>query len=447
MPHLKTNADRLWSTLIETATIGGTSDGGIRRLTLSDEDRHVRDWFRDACVAAGCIVSVDEVGNMFAVRRGRRSDLPPIAIGSHLDTQPTGGKFDGILGVLAGLEIMRTLQDAGYETESPLMLVNWTNEEGARFAPAMLGSAIHAGLFDVVYTNERRDANGITFREALDGIGYRGPLAAGSLPMAAMFELHIEQGPILERQNKQIGIVTGIQGMRWYDVTVSGQSAHAGTTPLDMRRDALLGAARVVIGVEEIARAHAGLATVGDIGVVDASRNVVPGSVHLTVDLRHHSDQALETMEKALEVLLNGIESVGCGITLQRIWEKPVVQFDAGCLTAIEQGVYQAEYSSMPIVSGAGHDSANIATIAPTAMIFIPCRDGLSHNPAESATPEDCAAGAQVLLNAVLFYDEKTDANVWRHREVSRSPGTQTLSRAVLDDADHLRILRTTSRE
>jgi len=407
MSNLRTNADRLWSTLIETAAIGGTSDGGIRRLTLSNEDRRVRDWFRDVCVAAGCTVSVDEVGNMFAIRRGRRSDLPPIAIGSHLDTQPTGGKFDGILGVLAGLEIMRTLQDAGYETESPLMLVNWTNEEGARFAPAMLGSAIHAGLFDVAYANERRDANGVTFREALDGIGYRGPLAAGSMPMAAMFELHIEQGPILERQNKQIGVVTGIQGMRWYDVTVSGQSAHAGTTPLDMRRDALLAAARIVLGAEEIARAHAGLATVGEISVIDASRNVVPGEVRLTVDLRHHRDKTLEAMEKALGVLLNSVESVGYDIALQKLWESPVVQFDADCLTAVEQGAGQIGCSFMSIVSGAGHDSANIAKIAPTAMIFVPCKNGLSHNPAESATREDCATGAQVLLNAVLFYDQQ----------------------------------------
>src|SRR5437763_4363000 len=238
MKNLNIDAERLWGELMETARIGATHKGGICRLTLTDLDRQVRDWFKSQCEALGCTVSVDEVGNMFALRAGRRADVKPIAIGSHLDTQPTGGKFDGVLGVLGGLEVLKTLHDLGYETNAPLLLVNWTNEEGARFAPAMLGSGVFAKVFDRAYADSREDRQGGKFGEALEAIGYRGSVKAGDVPIGAMFELHIEQGPILEAEGKVIGVVQGVQGMRWYDVTVTGREAHTGSTPMQLRKNA-----------------------------------------------------------------------------------------------------------------------------------------------------------------------------------------------------------------
>lgn len=410
MHNLTIDPQRLWDTLMETARIGATAKGGICRVTLTEEDRRVRDWFREACEALGCTVTVDSLGNMFALRPGRRSDLPPIAMGSHLDTQPTGGKFDGVLGVLAGLEVLRTLHALDYETNAPLMLVNWTNEEGARFAPSMLGAGVHAGLYSPEQAEAITDREGTSLREALEAIGYRGTAPVGSVAFSAMFELHIEQGPILEAEERTIGIVTGVQGMRWYDVTFTGRESHTGTTPMPLRRNALLGAARMIERVDAIARAHApdAVGTVGMVEVRPNSRNVIPGEVFFTVDFRHPDPTALDAMEAALhEALAEVAGEIGLDCTHRRVTHNPPVVFDADCIEAVRRGTGQAGFNGREMLSGAGHDAAYIAAIAPTAMIFVPCADGLSHNEAESATFEDCGAGAQVLLNAVLAYDAR----------------------------------------
>ncbi len=408
IPNLQINPQRLWDSVMETARIGGTAKGGVSRLTLTDTDRQVRDWLKQECERLGCTVTVDEVGNMFAVRPGQRADLPPIAIGSHLDTQPTGGKFDGILGVLSGLEVLKTLQDSGYETNAPLMLVNWTNEEGSRFAPAMLGSGVYAGVFDRAYADSREDRQGVTFGEAIEAIGYRGAAKAGSVTFGAMFELHIEQGPILEQEEKVIGIVQGVQGMRWYEVSVTGREAHTGSTPMPMRRDALVGAARLIDRIEGIALEHAPSA-VGSVGLIEVqpnSRNVVPGHVFFTVDFRHPDDAVLDVMERKLLAAIDEMAGKGSlGVESKKVWESPAVRFDADCLASVKKSAQAAGYPARDMSSGAGHDAAYIARVAPTAMIFVPCAGGLSHNEEESTSFEECAAGAQVLLGAVLDYD------------------------------------------
>ncbi|MFG1357746.1 Zn-dependent hydrolase [Xanthobacter pseudotagetidis] len=406
--NLAINPRRLWDSLMATARMGGTAKGGICRLALSDADREARDWLRGACAALGCTVTVDEVGNMFALRPGRRPDLAPIAFGSHLDTQPTGGKFDGILGVLAGLEVLRTLDEAGFDTAAPLMLVNWTNEEGARFAPAMLGSGVHAGVFDRAYADAREDRQGVRFGDAIAAIGYRGAAPAGSVRLGALFELHIEQGPVLEAEGRTVGVVTGVQGMRWYEVAVTGREAHSGSTPMGLRADALLGAARLVTEVHAISLAHrpAAVGTVGSLEVAPNSPNVIPGAVRLTVDLRHPDDAVLEAMETRLRAAAAALAGdSGLEVRLARIWDSPAVHFDAGCIAAVRSGAAAAGLPTRDMVSGAGHDAAYIARIAPTSMIFVPSAGGLSHNEAESTTAEECAAGAQVLLNAILAYD------------------------------------------
>ena len=409
MQNLQIDAQRLWDMLMETARIGGTAKGGICRLTLTDLDRQVRDWFKAQCEALGCSVTVDEVGNMFALRPGRRSDLAPIAIGSHLDTQPTGGKFDGALGVLGGLEVLKTLYDLGYETNAPLLLVNWTNEEGSRFAPAMLGSGVFAGVFDRAYADSRADRQGVTFADAIEAIGYRGATKAGAVAMGAMFELHIEQGPILEAEHKVIGIVKGVQGMRWYEATFTGQEAHTGSTPMHLRRNALIGAARLVEAVDRIAKAKPpAVGTVGLMEVKPNSRNVIPGEVFLTIDLRHPQDAVLGAMESDLGEAVAAIKSEsGLDAVWKRIWKSPPVAFDPDCIACVREGAEKAGQPAREIISGPGHDAAYIARVAPTTMIFVPCEKGISHNEAESTTREECAAGAQVLLNAVLAYDRR----------------------------------------
>ncbi|MFN5455618.1 Zn-dependent hydrolase, partial [Bradyrhizobium sp.] len=298
--NLSIDPQRLWDSLMDTARFGGTAKGGICRLTLSDDDRRVRDWFKRACEAIGCTVTVDDCGNMFARRPGKRADLPPICMGSHLDTQPTGGKFDGVLGVLGALEVMRTLHATGYETNAPLEIINWTNEEGSRFAPAMLASGVFAGAFTREFAYSRRDRDGKEFQSELARIGYRGSEPVGQRKIGAMFELHIEQGPILEAEGKMIGVVTGVQGMRWYEVTVQGQAAHTGATPMHLRKNALLGAARMVEQIDPIAMKHApdAVGTVGLMEVRPNSRNVVPGEVFFCVDFRHPDEAVLETMEQ-----------------------------------------------------------------------------------------------------------------------------------------------------
>ena len=409
MALLQIDARRLWGTLMETAQIGATAKGGICRLTLTDLDRQVRDWLKAQCQALGCTVTVDEVGNMFARRPGKNPLLPPIAMGSHLDTQPTGGKFDGPLGVLAALEALRTLHDNDRTTNAPIELVNWTNEEGARFAPAMLASGVFAGVFTADYAYSRTDRDGKSFGEELKRIGYRGAEKAGARKFSAMFELHIEQGPILEHEGRMIGIVQGAQGVRWYDITIAGEEAHAGAMPMKLRKNALVGAARVIERVDIIARdIPDAVSTVGLIESKPNSRNVIPGEVFLTVDFRHPDDKVLDFMEMQLgEALTEILPPLQLAYRENRIWASPPVHFSPELIDCVGVAVETAGFSSRDLVSGAGHDSVYIARVAPTTMIFVPSRGGISHNEAEWTSEEQCAAGAQVLLNAVLEYDRR----------------------------------------
>ena len=408
--NLTIDPQRLWDQLMETARFGATAKGGIRRLTLTDEDKQVRDWFKAQCESLGCTVTVDEVGNMFARRPGKNNDLLPIAMGSHLDTQPTGGKFDGVLGVLGALEALRTMVLMGYETNAPIEVVSWTNEEGSRFAPAMLASGVYAGVFTVDYADSREDREGKRFGDELERIGYRGAEQAGGHELGALFELHIEQGPILEDEGKMIGVVTGVQGMRWYEVTVRGQESHTGATPMHLRRNALLGAARMIERIDAIAHEHAPTA-VGSVGLVEVrpnSRNVVPGEVFFCVDFRHPEEAVLDRMEAEFrEALPEVMAPLQLEFEEKRIWHSPAVAFDPELIACVRTGAEQAGYPSRDMVSGAGHDAAYIARVAPTTMIFVPCLGGVSHNESESTTFDECAAGAQVLLNAVLEYDRR----------------------------------------
>jgi beta-ureidopropionase / N-carbamoyl-L-amino-acid hydrolase len=407
--NLAINPQRLWDAIMETARFGATPKGGIKRLTVSDEDKKVRDWFRAQVEKLGCAVEVDEVGNMFATRPGKRKDLAPIAMGSHLDTQPTGGKFDGVLGVLGALEAMRTMVDMGYETNAPVMIVNWTNEEGSRFAPAMLASGVYAGVFTPDFAYSREDRQGVKFGDELARIGYKGKHKAGAIKFQAMFELHIEQGPILEAENKLIGVVTGVQGMRWYEVTVKGQESHTGATPMTLRRNALLGAARMIEAIHQVGMNHLpGVASVGLIENRPNSRNVVPGEVFFTVDLRHPDEAVLDRMEQEYRAALPKIAAeLKLEFEEKRIWNSPAVKFAPELIDCVREGVKQAGFTSREMASGAGHDAAYIARVAPTTMIFVPCLGGISHNEEESTTFDECGAGSQVLLNAVLACDRK----------------------------------------
>ncbi len=411
--NLAIDPERLWGAIMETAAIGATAKGGICRLTLTDEDRRVRDWFAMRAQEIGCTITVDDMGNMFARRPGRNDRVPPIAMGSHLDTQPTGGKFDGVLGVLSALEALRTLHAAGYETHAPIEVANFTNEEGSRFAPAMIASAVFARVFDRDYAVTQKDRAGVSFGEALESIRYRGPQSCGDHPLSAFFELHIEQGPILERERAQIGVVTGVQGMRWYEATLVGLEAHTGATPMTMRKNALLGAARMVEAIDGIARKHAPLA-VGTVGLIEVrpnSRNVIPADVFFTVDFRHPESAVLDAMEgeagAVFDVVRRALDLTG---EWKRIWDQPPVAFDPDCVAAVRRAADACGYSARDIVSGAGHDAAYISRVAPTAMVFVPCKDGISHNEAEFTSKEQCAAGAQVLLNAVLDFDRQLAA-------------------------------------
>ena len=408
--NLQINPQRLWNTLMETAQIGATPKGGICRLTLTDLDRQVRDWFKTQCEALGCAVVIDDVGSMFARRPGKNPALPPIAMGSHLDTQPTGGKFDGALGVLAALETMRTLHDLGYETNAPIELVNWTNEEGSRFAPAMLASGVFAGVFTADFAHARTDRDGKSFGKELERIGYKGSEPAGCRRFSGLFELHIEQGPILEDEGRMIGVVQGVQGIRWYEVTITGQDAHTGATPMRLRKNALLGAARMIDRIDAIAREHSPNA-VGTVGLIENrpnSRNVIPGEVFFAVDFRHPDDAVLEVMEAKFRVALKGILGpLNLTYAESRIWSSPPVKFAAELIDCVRIGADKAGFKSRDMISGAGHDAAYIARVAPTTMIFVPCAGGISHNEAESTSFDECAAGAQVLLNAVLEFDRR----------------------------------------
>jgi N-carbamoyl-L-amino-acid hydrolase len=399
------NRDRLWESLMTMAAIGATPKGGVCRLALTDLDRQGRDLFVDWARAAGCSISIDRMGNIFARRAGRRDDLPAVLTGSHLDTQPTGGRFDGAYGVLAGLEVIRTLNDLGLETDAPVEVVAWTNEEGSRFAPAMVASGVFAGVFTEEYGLSRADTEGRTLGGELERIGYAGPLPVGGRPVGAYFEAHIEQGPILENEGKTIGIVTHAQGQRWYEITLTGQEAHAGPTPMALRRDALVGAARLVGEVNRIGHAHQpnACATVGMVQVSPNSRNTIPGRVFLTVDFRHPDEAVLARMDAELRALAARIAGEQkLELSLEQIWHSPVIAFNPDCVGAVRRASERLGLAAREIVSGAGHDACYVARVAPTGMIFIPCEGGISHNEIENARPEDVGAGCDVLLQAIV---------------------------------------------
>jgi beta-ureidopropionase / N-carbamoyl-L-amino-acid hydrolase len=399
------DARRLWDSLMDMAAIGATPKGGVRRLTLTDVDRVGRDRFRMLCQQAGLTVRVDAIGNMFARREGRDPQRLPVLFGSHLDSQPSGGKFDGALGVLAGLEVIRTLNDLGITTEAPLELVNWTDEEGSRFGRSLMGSGVWADALPLETAYALTDTDGVTVRTALDGIGYRGPEKAEAFPADAYFELHIEQGPILENEGKRIGIVTGAQAMVWYDAVVTGQDAHAGTTPPSARRDALVSAARIIDLVDRLMRAEGevGRGTVGELHVEPNSRNVIPGEVRFSIEFRHPDANELDRLDALFQREAGLIaEAGGVQLALDRLFRIGAQPFDEGCVDLVRQAASRLGLPAREIVSGAGHDAVYVATRVPTAMIFTPCEGGLSHNEAESISPEDAADGCQTLFESVV---------------------------------------------
>jgi N-carbamoyl-L-amino-acid hydrolase len=405
MAKISIDSNRLWGSLMELARIGATAKGGVRRLALTDLDGQARDLFTRWCKEAGCSVTVDGIGNIFARRPGKDDRLPPVITGSHIDTQPSGGKFDGNYGVMAGLEILRTLNDHRVQTQAPVEVAVWTNEEGSRFTPVMMGSGVFVGAFPLEATLQRPDLEGVTVGQALKKIGYAGPQPIGSRPIGAYFEAHIEQGPILEDTNKVIGVVTGALGLRWYDVVVTGQDAHAGPTPMRLRKDAMVAASKMVAEINGLAhRYHPdGRGTVGFMQVKPNSRNVIPGEVRFSVDLRHARDDQLDKMEGEMRATLDQIAHAhNVGVTVERVANYPACNFDAGCVAAVRNAAAELELSHMDIVSGAGHDAIYMARITPTSMIFVPCEGGISHNETENAKPEDLAAGCNVLLNVIL---------------------------------------------
>ncbi len=400
---LSTSSDRLWSSLMTLAKIGATPKGGVRRLALTELDGEgralVTGWLREA----GCSVQTDAIGNVYAIRPGTDPSARAVAMGSHVDTQPNGGRFDGNYGVLAGLEIVRTLNDAGIATKRPIAVAIWTNEEGTRFQPVMMGSGVFAGAFTAEHCRAQKDADGITVGEALASIG-----ADGTDPMPAFdayFEAHIEQGPVLEREGKVIGIVESALGQRWFDVVIEGQDAHAGPTPLEMRRDALLAASRLVIAVREIAQAHPHYArgTVGRLIVSPNSRNVIPGRVELSIDLRNADADTLDAMADAVRVAASKIAADdGVSVSIEQTVHFPPCAFDPALVGAIESTASAFGYTARRLASGAGHDAVYVARTCPAAMVFVPCEKGISHNEIENADPAHLHAGTNVMLHAVL---------------------------------------------
>jgi len=407
--HLpRINAARLWQSLMDLGHIGATPKGGVCRIALTEEDRRGRDQVVQWCREAGLAVRVDEVGNVFARRAGTDPSARAVATGSHIDTQPSGGKFDGNFGVLAGLEVMRTLNGLGIETRAPLELVFWTNEEGTRFTPVMMGSGAFAGVFAPDYVRAQTDQDGISVGQALEAIGYRGTHPVGEVPggmFAAYFEAHIEQGPVLETAGLPIGVVAGALGQQWYDVTVTGMDAHAGPTPLALRHDALLAAARMIDAVNRIAVAEAphGRGTVGYIRVTPNSRNVIPGRVDFSVDLRNLSQAGLDRMDAAMRSAFGGIAEHGrVSVEIRQVVKFEPCTFAPACVDSVRRAAASLGLLTMDVVSGAGHDAVYVAQRAPTGMIFVPCKEGISHNELEDALPEHIAAGANVLLQAML---------------------------------------------
>ena len=405
LASLRIDGARLWDSLMALAQIGATPKGGVRRLALSALDGEARRLFVRWCEAAGCTVQVDAIGNIFARRAGRRSDLPPVMTGSHLDSQPSGGKYDGAYGVLAGLEVFRALNDRGIITEAPIEVVAWTNEEGSRFQPVMMGSGVYIGAHSLEETLAHRDSDGITVGDALKQIGFAGEVKLLGHKAAAYFEAHIEQGPVLENAQTVIGVVTGGLGLRWYDVRAIGLDSHAGPTPMGLRRDALLATAEIVTELNRIALAHQpdGRATVGAMKVAPNSRNVIPGQVDFTVDLRHSNEGELDAMEQAFRSACADVgKARSVDFTIAVVSAYPVARFHPQMVEAVRSGAQRLGLGHMNIVSGAGHDAIYMARVAPTAMIFVPCEGGISHNEIEAARPEHLEAGCNVLLQAIV---------------------------------------------
>lgn len=407
------NGERLWASLMELAKLGATVKGGVCRLALTDLDRQARDIFVRWCEDAGCTVSVDAVGNIFARRPGLSPDLPPVMTGSHIDTQPTGGKFDGCFGVLAGVEVLRTLNDLNIQTQAPIEVVVWTNEEGSRFAPCMMGSGVFAEKFTLEETLAKTDAQGVTVGEALNAIGYAGSRKVSGHPVGAYFEAHIEQGPILEDERKTIGVVLGALGQKWFDLNLRGVEAHAGPTPMHLRKDALVGAAAVVAAVNKAALGHQPHAcgTVGCLQAYPGSRNVIPGEVRMTLDFRHLQPERLDSMiSEVREVIEATCAKHGLSFELTPTADFPPLYFNPDCVNAVRNAASELGLSHMDIVSGAGHDAIFLAELGPAGMIFVPCEGGISHNEIENADPKDLEAGCAVLLKAMLAASETVAA-------------------------------------
>ena len=405
LEDLRVDGERLWGSLMELAAIGATEKGGVCRLALTELDKRGRDlvlgWARDA----GLAVTIDKIGNGFMRRAGRNDALPPIVMGSHIDTQPTGGKFDGNYGVLAGLEVVRTLNARGVQTEAPLEVAFWTNEEGSRFVPVMMGSGVFAKAFTLEKAYAATDTAGKSVGDELARIGYVGPQEPGDHPIGAYFEAHIEQGPVLEDHDRTIGVVTGVLGIRWYDCVVTGMEAHAGPTPMALRKDALQVAARLMQDVVALAHRHPphGRGTVGMVHVHPNSRNVIPGRVAFSIDLRNSTDALVDAMDLELRALAAKLsEESRLPIDIELVSHYPAQPFHPECIGAVARAAEALGYTSMPTVSGAGHDAVYMARLAPSGMIFVPCKDGISHNEIEYAKPEHLAAGCNVLLHAVL---------------------------------------------
>ena len=399
------NSARLWDSLGEMALIGPGVAGGCNRQTLTDADGEGRHLFKRWCEAAGMTMGVDTMGNMFATRAGTDPDALPVYMGSHLDTQPTGGRYDGVLGVLGALEVVRTLNDLGIQTRHPIVVTNWTNEEGARFAPAMLASGVFAGLHTQDYAYNRTDMDGQRFGDELARIGWVGSEVVGARKMHAMLELHIEQGPILEAEGKEIGVVTHGQGLWWLEITLTGRDAHTGSTPMAMRVNAGLGMARITERVHQIAMGHqpGAVGAVGQVKVFPNSRNVIPGKVIFTVDIRSPDQTKLDLMRGEVERAAQAVAvELGLGCEIEPVGHFDPVTFDANLVNIVRQSAEKLGYSHMDIISGAGHDACWINRVAPTVMIMCPCVGGLSHNEAEEISPEWAAAGTDVLLHAVL---------------------------------------------
>ncbi len=402
---VRINSDRLWDSLMRMAEIGRTDKGGCNRQALTDLDRAGRDLFVGWCRDAGCDVRVDQMGNIFARRAGRNAGAAPVLTGSHLDTQPTGGRFDGVYGVLAGLEVIRAMNDTGITTGHPVDVVCWTNEEGARFSPAMIGSGVWAGVFNLEYGHSRPDRAGASIVTELKRIGYLGDTPCVAGPVKAAFEVHIEQGPILEQAGLQIGVVTGVQGMRWYDIIIDGEASHACTRPMEVRHDPVQALGEILARMKVVAAAHAPRIrlTYGQCEFKPGSRNTVPERVTMSVDLRHPEQRVLDEVEAALvDTVAEASVTARVQGSVRKEWDAAAIDFAPGCIESVQRAVELLGYRHKRMASGAGHDSVNVSRVAPTSMIFVPCEGGLSHNEMENARQEDLEAGCNVLLHAIM---------------------------------------------